>query len=220
MLSLLLALALAQPTPVAPPAIPQEPPRVNRIVKIAHADPVEVSEALKIFATRWMTMDVNAKLRVITLSGPEKDVADIEAMIKSLDVETPPAAQIEFRVRLLGASDKADDDKRDKLDEELKAVVSKLGRHFKLNAVWEIDSVLGRCEAGKNLQLSAGTYRVSMSTAAEVGDRIQFRQFEISGETSISTSLSVKPGETTVVGLTKTKSGQSVIAVITATVEK
>lgn len=225
MIPLMLALMLQDPpTPVRPPTpapvVQERPDTVNRIVRIRYADPAEIAEALRIFCTRWLQMDVNPNLRILTIVGPEKEVVELEKMIASLDVQTPPPAQIEFRVRILGASETPGDDKRDKLDEELQGVVGKLSKHFKLPAVWEIDSVLGRCEAGQRLDLSAGTYRVSLTTARDVDDRIQLRQFQLSGDASISTTLSVKPGETTVVGLTRTKSGQSMIAVITATVEK
>jgi hypothetical protein len=222
MLSLLLALALQDP--VAPPVlrspnVQERLPTVNRIVRLKHADPAHVVMAFQIFQSSGLQMSSDKNFGIVTIVGPEREVAEMEKMIASFDVEAPPVPQIEFRVRLLGASENAEDDKRDRLNDEAKAVVAKLSKHFRLTAVWEIDSVLGRSSAGGQLALTAAGYLVRLSTEEKIGDKIGVT-FNLNGDATLGTTLSIKPGETTVVGLTKSASGQSVIAVITATVEK
>ena len=133
----------AQPTP-------EESKIVKRVIRVQHVNPEEVSELLRSWGSN---MNASKELGIITVIGQTKDVDQIEAAVRSLDV--PPAenpdTNVELTVHFLGVTE---EESTEKLPSGLDAVVEQLKPNFPYAGYQLLDTLITRARVDRDTEVS------------------------------------------------------------------
>ncbi len=147
---LILSQAITLNLPRAAAQTAEETKIVKRVIPVRHVNPDVVRNSL----SKWVhEMIASKELGVITVIGQAKDVEEVEAAIRSLDVPSADSrdANVELTVHFLGVTG---EEHTAKLPSGLDAVVAQLRPRFPYSGYLLLDTLLARIRVGSVAEAS------------------------------------------------------------------
>lgn len=203
-------------------------PLKQEIVKLNYVTPHEVIPLIRSFSSRDGRLDSSETQKIVTISDYPENVEKIMAAIKEIDVRPP---DVLFSIQLVLASE----DGAAKTDEALAndPIIKELKGFLKYKSFGLLDTSMVR---GTNMRPSSvtlgpnGTYILELSPEAITADKAQSAkvfvrlkqiigsyQDKVSSQTLIESSLTMKSGDKTVVGVSRTAGGDKGLILIIQT---
>ncbi len=202
-----------------------KPPFKHELVKLNYVHPGEISMLLRPYVSRDGRLEFSESQKFISITDTPENVDKILAAIKEIDVKPP---DVLFTIQLVLASE----DGAAKTDEALAndPVIKELKGFLKYKSFSLLDTSLVR---GTNRQQSAvtigpaGNYELQMTPDAITADKAQtvtvyvklrqplgFVEGKAASQTLIDSSLTMKSGDKTVVGVSRTAGGDKGLILI------
>lgn len=222
---LTLAVAILFSTALFAAAQETKPQMKQALVKLSYVMPHDVATLIRSWASRDGRLDISDSQKMITITDYPENVDKILAAIKEIDVKPP---DVLFTIQLVLASE----DGVAKTDDALAndPIIKELKGFLKYKSFSLLDTSLVR---GTNRQESSvtmgpgGAYVLEMSPDAITADRaetvkvfVRLKQLigsyqdKVTSQTLIDSSLTMKSGDKTVVGVSRTAGGDKGLILI------
>jgi hypothetical protein len=228
-----------------PPPAQQKPAAIiTRTVEVKYADLYQIVNTLNPIAKANGTIITSdSRAKVLLLTGVPERIAEMESLVRRLDVQPVPERSIELTIYLLTANDStsASQNMPQQLDPALKQLRSifnyksyqLLDTIFMRNRITEHGSTSGilalpgsETKSPASLSptsLMGGKYNFSYThsymTHDEKGDLIHLDNvfLQVGQSSAITTSIDLRPGQLVVIGKSNIETGNgALIAVVTA----
>lgn len=212
---------------------------ITRTVEVKYADLYQIVSTLNPIAkVNGTIITADSRARVLLLTGGPERIAEMESLIRRLDIAPVTEKNIELTVYLLMANDSTSASQN--LPPQLDPVLKQLRSIFNYKSYQLLDTIFMRnriLEHGSTsgflalpgsdtkspASLMSGRYNLSYShsylTHDEKGDLIHFDKVSlgIAQASGIDTNIDLRPGQMVVVGKSNLETGSgALIAVITA----
>lgn len=214
-----------------------EPQMRKEMVKLKYVHARDAVQLLNAYTSRGgrisMSMDAN-RTDILVLNDTPEIVEKMLSLIKEIDIKP---AELQFTVQIVLGSEAGDD--KFVADEALKndPVIRELRGVLKYKNFSQLDGTVMRTLESENAQVvlgKNGEYEITLSPkyirddkADSIQVQIRLRKIDISGNIPskpsldlISTSLMLKPGEKTVVGVSRSDADKGLILIISGKVMK
>lgn len=161
---------------------PQTPARhrVTRIIEVRYVDVERVANLVRPFG---VNTSVDRDMKVITVTGMEPEVAEVEEAVKRLDVPPPTPKNIDLTAYLLVASQQADGSAN--VPVELRDVITQLKSVMSYKSFSLLNTVQTRTRDGKGAHVEGMTAGGSVE-GRQASFVFRFGAAEISGGDKIS----------------------------------